>query len=159
MILALPRLTIMIGVALSASPARADDMPPPCRLREVNVERANHALKSNDGLCVEGSAAAVRLEVRQQTIAAVLSALSTVYKISYRSSSTLDEARDGKYGGSLEHVISRLLDGYDYVIKHEDSHLDVLVFAKKGGQAVVAPALAEINRTVERQPERVSQHH
>jgi hypothetical protein len=148
----LARFAVIVAVTLGTAPLHAQDVPPPCRVRAVNVERANYAAKSDvaDGsLCVQGGATGVRLEVRHTTITAALAALSTVYKISYRSSVTLDEARDGIYAASLEHVVSRLLDGYDYVIKHANAGLDIIVLAKKGGQPP-APVAAQASPNRER---------
>jgi hypothetical protein len=146
-------LAAIVTAVLSAAPVQAQDMPPLCRVRLVNVERARYATQSdgaNGFLCVQGRATAVRLEVRQTAISAALSALAAVYKISYRSSVTLDETRDGIYAGSLEHVVSRLLDGYDYVIRHAHADLDIVVLARKGGQPVVASVVPAVSPTRER---------
>ena len=147
----LARCAVAAVAVLSIVPLHAQDVPPPCRQRQVNVEHANSAPKpdaAKSSLCVEGSATAIRLEVRHANIVAVLSALSTVYKISWRSSIMLDEARDGIYAGSIDGVISRLLNGYDYVIKHENAALDVVVLDKKGGQPV--PVATQVNQDPER---------
>jgi hypothetical protein len=93
---------------------------------------------------MQGSQAAVRLEVHQTTIAAVLSTLLRAYKVSYRSPIALNETRDGVYAGSLRQVISRLLIDYDHVIKTENSTLSVLIFDKTGEQAVPAPIATEV---------------
>ena len=146
-------LAAIVTAVLSAAPAHGQDMPPPCRVRLVNVERAHYATQSdgaNGSLCVQGRATAVRLEVRQTAITAALSALAAVYKISYRSSVTLDETRDGIYAGSLEHVVSRSLDGYDYVIRRANADLDIVVLARKGGQPVVASVAPAVSPTRER---------
>jgi hypothetical protein len=88
---------------------------------------------------VRGNLAAVQLDARQSTITDVLSALSAAFHISYRSSIALDEVVNGSYAGSLSRVIARVLDGYDYVIKRDDSKLEVLVFGKRGERAIAAP--------------------
>jgi hypothetical protein len=149
----LTRLATIVAVVLATAPVDAQDMPPPCRVRLVNVERAHYATRSdaaNGSLCVQGRATAVRLEVRHTAITAALSALSAVYKISYRSSVALDEARDGIYVGSLEHVVSHLLDGYDYVIRHGNDDLDIVVLTRKGGQPVVASVAPAVSPNRER---------
>jgi hypothetical protein len=149
----LARLAVIVTATLSAAPLQAQDAPPQCRSRAINVEHANDALKAdaaNVSLCVQGDTKAVRLEARQTTITAALSALSTGYKVTYRTSVSLDEARDGIYAGSIEHVVSRLLDGYDYVIKHANASLDIIVFAKKGGQPVVAQVVTQVSENRER---------
>jgi hypothetical protein len=149
----LARCAVAAVAVLSIVPLHAQDVPPPCRQRQVNVEHANYAPKTDmakGSLCVDASATTIRLEVRQAKIVAVLSALSTIYKISYRSSIMIDEARDGIYAGSIEGVIPRLLYGYDYVIKHENAALDVVVLDKKGGQPAIASDVTQVNQDPER---------
>jgi hypothetical protein len=130
----LARFAVAAVAVLSIVPLHAQDVPPPCRQRQVNVEHANYAPKTD---MANGSLS-------------VLSALSTIYKISYRSSIMLDEARDGIYAGSIEGVLPRLLYGYDYVIKHENAALDVVVLDKKGGQPAIASAVTQANQDPER---------
>jgi hypothetical protein len=89
---------------------------------------------------VQGNPAAVQLDARQSTIIEVLSALSAAFNISYRSSIALDEALNGTYAGSLGHVISRVLDGYNYVVKRDNAKLDVTIFGKRGERAVPVAA-------------------
>jgi hypothetical protein len=157
----LTRLAVIAGLFLSPVSASAQDVPP-CRLRSVNVEHAYHLRKSAAAvglLCLQGSRKAVHLEIREAPVAAVLSALSTAYKISYHSSIALTEIRDGVYAGSLEQVISHLLNDYDYVIKPEKTALDVFVFGQKGEQAVPAPIAAEYGETPARPAARNSRTH
>jgi hypothetical protein len=151
-------LAVAAALVLGTVSARAQDVPP-CRSRSVNVEHADRLRKSDAAiglLCLQGSRKAVYLEVRQASVAAVLSALSTAYKMSYRSSIALNETRDGVYAGSLGQVISRLLNDYDYVIKPGKSTLDVVIFGQKGEQAVTAPIAIEYGQTPGRPAARVS---
>jgi hypothetical protein len=85
---------------------------------------------------VRGDMAAVRLDARRTTIADVLSALNAAFDISYRSAIVLDEEINGTYAGSLRRVISRVLDGYNYVIKQGDAKLDVIILGRRGERAV-----------------------
>jgi hypothetical protein len=85
---------------------------------------------------VRGDAAAVRLDARRTTIASVLAALSAAFDISYRSPIALDEEINGTYAGSLRRVISRVLDGYNYVIEQNDAKLDVIILGRRGERAV-----------------------
>src|SRR4051794_40201092 len=66
---------------------------------------------------VEGTPAAVRINTSQDTIADVLSAFASPFNLKYRSAVPLDAAANTSYSGSLGQVISRLLDGYNYVVK------------------------------------------
>jgi hypothetical protein len=148
---------IVTALVLSALSASAQDVPP-CRPRSVNVEHAYHVRKSDAVglLCLQGDQKTVHLEVRQATVAAVLSALSTAYKLSYRSSIALNETRDGVYAGSLVRVISRLLNDYDYVVKPKNSALDVFIFAQKREQAIPAPTAIEYGERPMRREAQVS---
>jgi hypothetical protein len=88
---------------------------------------------------LQGDAAALRLDVHEAAIADVLAAMDGAFDMQYRSSILLDEAISGTYAGSLGHVISRVLDGYNYAIKRENSKLEVIIFEKRGEQAIAAP--------------------
>jgi hypothetical protein len=140
------------ALVLSAMSAAAQELPP-CRSRSVNVEHGNRAARSKAGvsfLCAQGNLAWIHIETRRTTIAAVLSAMRASYNISYHSSIALDETRDGVYVGSLREVISRLLSNYNYVIKSENSTLDVDIFSKSGELAVAAQMPTEIKAQPER---------
>jgi hypothetical protein len=88
-----------------------------------------------DRLRVQGDPKAVRVDARQTTIADVLAGLATAFNIRYRSSIALNDVRNGTYSGPLRQVISRVLDGYNYVIKYEDSKLNIIVVGKVGEAA------------------------
>jgi hypothetical protein len=141
-------LVVIAATALGAALARADEMAPSHDSRLVNADVADHAAPTPEAvggsLHLRGGPAAVQLDVRRTTITDVLSALAATYKISYSSSIALDAVLDGTYGGSLGQVISRVLDGYNYVIRQDNSDLDVFIFEKSGEQAVPAPTLAPL---------------
>jgi hypothetical protein len=96
-------------------------------------------LEAGGSLHLQGNTAAVRLDVRQARISEVLSALGTAFNMQYRSSITLDEIVNGTYAGSLRHVILRLLDGYNYVLKQNDASLDLVIVSERGERAIAAP--------------------
>ncbi len=95
---------------------------------------------------LEGDAAAVRLQVRQTSVASVLAALAAAYRLSYRSAVKLDALCDGIYAGSLASVIARLLDGYDYLIEVNGAALGVFILGKSGQQAVLGPMMTPIRQ-------------
>jgi len=76
-------------------------------------------------------------------IADVLSALNTSFDMSYSSWIVLDEEINGTYTGSLRRVITRVLDGYNYVIKQDNAKLDIVVLGKRGERAVPVAAPAD----------------
>jgi len=82
---------------------------------------------------VEGNPAAVRVSTSRNTISDVLSALAATFNVPYRTAIPLNTAADATYSGSFRQVISRLLDGYDYVVKMDSSKVtEVVVFGKRG---------------------------
>lgn len=94
---------------------------------------------------LQGDAQALRVEVRDGTIADVLTAMSGTFDMRYRSSIALDGEISGTYAGPLTRVIARVLDGYNYAIVHERSALQVTIFGKSGEQATsgaLTPATA-----------------
>src|SRR5215470_7487945 len=91
---------------------------------------------------VEGSPAAVRVTTSRDTISDVLSALAATFNVQYRTSIPLDAAADATYSGSFRQVISRLLDGYSYVIKADDSKTTEIVVLGKRGEAANPPPKA-----------------
>jgi hypothetical protein len=105
---------------------RAQDDPDRAAPPQSTINRSGRSLH------IDGDAAALHVVVQQTTIADVLSALADL-NVRYRSSTGLDEMLDGSYAGSLDHVVARLLNGYDYAAKQDGSRLEVTIFGK-GGQ-------------------------
>jgi hypothetical protein len=81
---------------------------------------------------VEGTAAAVHVTSDRDAIPDVLSAFETPFNLRYHTSVPLDGNVSSVYSGSLTHVISRLLGGYDYVIAHDQGTIDIVVWGKRG---------------------------
>jgi hypothetical protein len=84
---------------------------------------------------VEGTAAAVQVTTDRDAIPDVLSAFETPFNLRYHTSVPLDGNVSSVYSGSLAHVISRLLSGYDYVIAHDQGTIDIVVWGKRGEAA------------------------
>jgi hypothetical protein len=93
---------------------------------------------------VEGSPAAVRVTASRDTISNVLSTLAATFNVQYRTAIPLDAAADATYSGSFRQVISRLLEGYNYVIKGDDSKtIEIVVLGKRGEARTPPKAPAE----------------
>src|SRR5215471_11437692 len=88
---------------------------------------------------VEGTPAAVRITTNQDTIANVLSALSATFNIPLRTGVLIGAAADATYSGSLRQVVSRLLDGYNYVIKADDSKTTEIIVLGRRGEVTIPP--------------------
>jgi hypothetical protein len=88
---------------------------------------------------VEGTPAALRVSTSQDKIADVLSAFTTALNVQYRSAIPLDATAGATYSGSLGQVLTRLLDGYNYVVKREAERTEVVVFGVRGEVAIPPP--------------------
>jgi hypothetical protein len=105
---------------------------------------------------VEGSPAAVRVTASRDTISNVLSALAATFNVQYRTAIPLDTAADATYSGSFRQVVSRLLDGYNYVIKADESKTTEIVVLGKRGEATVPPKAPPEVASVQSKPDESS---
>lgn len=132
-------LTALIVGSFGMQRLCAQDNPDSAAPPQFAAERGARSLH------IEGDAAALHVEVRQTTIADVLSALES-FNMRYRSATGLDEMLTGTYAGSLGHVVARLLNGYNYATKQDGSRFEVTIFGKRGEFAVPAPIVIPIRR-------------
>jgi hypothetical protein len=91
---------------------------------------------SNAEADVSGTAAALRVVADGDALGAVISAVAANCHATYHSAVALDEKISGNFSGSLEVVMSRLLVGYDYLIRHNGEAIDITVFGRHGAEAV-----------------------
>ena len=91
---------------------------------------------------IEGSPAAVRVTTGRDAIADVLSAFAAAFNVRYRTSVALDATANAFYAGSLGQVISRLLEGYNYVIKRDRETIEIVVLGRRG-EVTVPPQAAK----------------
>jgi hypothetical protein len=81
---------------------------------------------------VEGTAEALRVETANSSIEEVLASLRDTLQFEYRTSIQLDQPISGSYRGSLQRVLSRVLDGYDFILKNSSEKTDLLVLGRHG---------------------------
>jgi len=84
---------------------------------------------------VSGEAGALKLETRGATLNEVLRALQSTFKFRYQDTGTLNDVISGTYAGSLRGVITRLLEGHDFVMHGSLSDLSVEILAPKNAPA------------------------
>lgn len=72
---------------------------------------------------------ALKIETRQASLDEVLRALRASFKFQYRSSEPPKGVVSGTYSGSLRSVVTRLLEGNDYVMHDSPDNLEVAIFA------------------------------
>jgi hypothetical protein len=98
---------------------------------------------------VRGSPEAVRIEARDAPVEEILAALSRAFGMHYQLSTNLDKRVSGTYVGSLRRVLTRILDGYNFVLKTENGSTVVTVL---GTPSATAAAPVSSGPKVVRQP-------
>lgn len=94
---------------------------------------------------VSGTSDAIVLEAHAAPMDEVLRALESAFDLKYRTAEPLNHLITGTYTGSVQRVLSRLLDGHDFIIQSSDGSMSVIIFSavkrERGGGSV--PAIAE----------------
>src|SRR5215813_9409598 len=91
---------------------------------------------------VTGDSKAVQIEAHDASIEDVMAALGASFGLQYRGTATLDRRITGSYRGTLQYVIRRVLDGYDFIMKTNLDDIEVTVVSGKAGEARAAAAVA-----------------
>jgi hypothetical protein len=89
---------------------------------------------------VSGTGQAVRLETQDATVGEALAALGAKLGLRYSSTSlALTRRVSGVYVGSLGHVVSRLLEGNNFVLKTSPHGVEVVAILDSGATAMQSP--------------------
>jgi hypothetical protein len=81
---------------------------------------------------VSGDAGAVQVDATGSNVGEVLSALESALQLRVKTSMALDSAVSGTFTGSLAQVLSRMLQGYNYFIRRQDTVIEVTFIALQG---------------------------
>jgi hypothetical protein len=81
----------------------------------------------------ETGSGALVVEAHHATVQEVIEALRAARAIDFRSKETLSRTITGTYSGTLEHVLARILDGYDRVIRSTASGLQLDIVGPEAG--------------------------
>jgi hypothetical protein len=105
---------------------------------------------ANAEVRISGAADALKIETQQASLDEVLRALRASFKFQYHSTEALKGVISGTYSGSLRGVVTRLLEGNDYVIHDTKNNLEVAIFGP-----TITPASNQANGAVpaQMQPE------
>jgi len=76
---------------------------------------------------ISGAESDMTIEVHDTPVQEVLAALGTRFGVRFRGITSIDRRIDGRYEGSLRGVVTRLLNGYDYVIKTDEGAIEVII--------------------------------
>jgi hypothetical protein len=92
---------------------------------------------------VTGTLSAVNVTTNNNEVAEVLAALENRFNVHYSTSVPLTVLVSGRYSGPLLRVVSRLLHGYNYVIKNNQDAVNIIVIGKRSEQPTV-PELTQV---------------
>jgi hypothetical protein len=90
---------------------------------------------------VRGTPQATVVEAQNATVEEILAALTGTFKVRFRSAATLDKRLTGTYAGTLQQAVSRILKGYDFVVKSGPAGLEITLLGS-GTPTVVVGARA-----------------
>jgi hypothetical protein len=76
---------------------------------------------------VSGTPDAITIEARDTSVEDILAALGRAFDMDYRSSIDLDKRLYGTYAGPLSRVVTRILQGYNFVLKTDNERISVTV--------------------------------
>ena len=128
-------------------------MSPPARLQPYLLSSAilvmAHACAcvAHAEAIVSGTENELSVEARDTTVQDVLAILGEKFGLRYHGLSSVGRPIAGTYAGSLHTVVTRLLDGCDYVMKIDGGRIEVFVLRAAGqnearaehSQAVLIP--------------------
>jgi hypothetical protein len=78
---------------------------------------------------ISGRPDALRIEAQNATVDEVLRALQVSYKFRFQSSRALSNPVSGTYTGSLPRIVTRLLEGYDHVMRRSAGSVQVSIIS------------------------------
>jgi hypothetical protein len=94
---------------------------------------------------VQGTPEAVRIDTQNSSIEEVLTALGNAFELRYRSSANLAKQLSGTYEGSLQRVVARVLEGYDFVLRNNKGKIEITVLGTRGAAPAAAVASSTSN--------------
>ncbi len=90
-------------------------------------------------VAIDGGRGEMQVRVDYDTVGHVLEALGRNGNLHNRSATPLDKIIDGSFSGSLGQVLFRILDGYDFVIRHDPEGVEVFVFGESRAAPIAPP--------------------
>jgi hypothetical protein len=106
---------------------------------------------------IEGKSDAISLTAEDAPIGEVLAAFSAKFGLIYTPAPGLNLTVAGTYSGTLQQVLTRILDGCDYVASYSGDKIELTIFGLSGSAAQPSglppqPSLAAANTAVNAPP-------
>jgi hypothetical protein len=98
---------------------------------------------ANAEVAVDGDRDQMQMSVDNDTVGRALEALGQKEKLQFHSSTPLNKVIGGSFSGSLGHVLSRILVGYDFVVRYSPQGVEIFVYEESGGKAAPPAPLTD----------------
>ena len=97
------------------------------------------ATRADAEVTVGGGRDDMQVRVENDTVDHVLEALSQKGNLHYRSTRPLNKVIGGSFSGSLAQVVSRILVGFDFVVRYNPQGVEIFVSGENGAAPSQAP--------------------
>ena len=111
-----------------------------CAVAALAAAMVTAAATAGAEVRIGGNPQAIHLQLQNASIEDVLAALGRAFPVRYRSATKLEKQLSGTYQGSLPNVVTRLLDGYSFVVKSTGGGVEVTILGTRSGTAPPASA-------------------
>ena len=99
------------------------------------------ATQADAEVLVDGGRDEMQVRVENDTVGHVLEALGQNVSLHYRSAAPLNKVIGGSFSGSLEQVVSRVLAGYDFVVRYNLQGVELFVVGESGAAPIQPPPI------------------
>ena len=90
---------------------------------------------------VDGGGDEMQVRVENDTVGHVLEALGQNVSLHYRSAAPLNRVIGGRFSGSLAQVLSRVLAGYDFVVRYNRQGVELFIVGESGAVPIPPPPM------------------
>jgi hypothetical protein len=97
------------------------------------------ATQSGAEVVVDGDRDQMRVSIDDDTAGHVLEALRQKGILQYEAAAPLNKVVGGTFSGSLGHVLSRILVGFDYVVRSNPQGVEIFVYGESDATGSAAP--------------------
>jgi hypothetical protein len=94
------------------------------------------ATQADAEVAVVGGPDDMHVKVENDTVGHVLETLSRNENLHFRSATPLNKVIGGSFSGSLGQVLSRILIGFDFVVRYSSQGVEVFVFRESGAAPI-----------------------
>lgn len=105
---------------------------------------------------VNGNPQSVSIDAQNSSLKDILTTLSKQFGIQFQTTANLDRPVTGTYEGSLRRVVTRLLEGYNFIITSRDDQIHVTVLGTGAPEQIGGIAASSAQSATTQQPKAVA---